>query len=73
MLLNSIELKEELKRVRDNRASSASTNKSIKFNDNDAKDSSSGLSSILKSRPSTRMSGKITVALVFNEENYCFP
>ena len=49
------ELKEDLKKRAENRASSASTNKSIKFND---KDSSSGLSSILKSRPSTRMSGK---------------
>lgn len=54
------ELKEEIKKKHSenqNRVSSASTGKSIKFNDIDKDNSSSGLSSILKSRPSTRMSG----------------
>lgn len=66
--LNTIENRkeqtnEEAKKAR-NRISSASTNKSIKFSDpsNDTKDSS--LSSILKSRSSTKLSGIVRFFLI---------
>ena len=62
--LNLIEaaktMTEEMKKKQSNRVSSASTSKSIKFQGDD-KDStsSSGPSSILKSRSSTKLSGNV--------------
>ena len=61
--LNLLEKKElsnlELKKKKENRISSASTNRSIKFQDEvDSNKDFSPPSSILKSRPSTKLSGK---------------
>lgn len=65
--LNLLEKRElsnlELKKKRENRISSASTNRSIKFQDevNDSNKDFSPPSSILKSRPSTKLSGNLTI------------
>ena len=57
------ELSDELKK-KNNRVSSASTTKSIKFMDSESNSKeTSSITSILKSRPSTKLSGSLKLEL----------